>query len=168
MIDGQMDFFGLMPDASERETLLKEACRRGSGIDGGHVRIWAMLEGGAFPQYRERWMADEFGIGGHSMEDHWFADYNARGMKISNLRSHEEYSYTWREVVRCMQQLISAGDFLRRKDEEIITGIAAKYGRPPYPRPRLMYPECAWGANDEPRWRDETEDENEWLIEDSR
>ena len=157
MIDGQLDFFGLLPDAGQRETLLKEACRRGSGFDGGRVRIWAMLEGGLFPQYRDRWMQDEFGIGGHSMADHWFANNNSKGLQIENLRTHEEFRYTWHEVVRCYQQLINTGEFLTRSDEQQITEIAAKYGKPPYPRPRLKYPECAWGVDDTPVWRNETE-----------
>lgn len=159
MIDGQMDFFGLLPDAGQRDTLLKQALRRGSGHEGSRVRIWAMLEGGGFPQYRDRWMQDEFGIGGHSMEDHWFADYNSKGLQISNLRTHEEYRYTWRDVVRCYQQLINAGELLTADDERQITEIAAKYGKPPYPRPRMMYPECAWGVDDTPIWRNETEDD---------
>jgi len=154
-MEGQISIFDIAPDVDEQETLIRDALRRGSGWEGGRVRIWAMLESGWFPQYADRWMKDEFGIGGHSLRDGWFMDYNSSGIRISMLRGEAEISLTWKRTVEVYRSLIAAGDLLTREDERKISDIAQRFDRLPYPRPRMAYPEDAWGVNEEPKWRDE-------------
>lgn len=160
MIDGQVTLFGMLPPDGEREEKLREICRRGSGFAGGRIRIWAMMESRLFPQYRERWMRSEFGTGGHSMQDYWFADYSSKGLNAWNAREDRRYTYTWKEMVRCVEDLLNAGDYLDRRDEATVSGIIqAADGRIPYPRPRMAYPDCAWGADDTPFLKEDDTDD---------
>ena len=160
MIDGQISIFDIAPDADWQEAMIREAFRRGSGYTGSRVRIWAMLESNLFPQYRDAWMKAEFGIGGRSLSDGWFMDYNSGGVRISYLRGGKaEIRLTWKQVVQVFQRLIASGDFFDREDERQVEAMAQAYPCLPYPRARMKYPECAWGVDDTPIWRDEKEDD---------
>ena len=159
MTDVQMSFLDDIGLTGERTLKLREACGRNWAYSESRVRIWAMFESSLWPQYRHLWMKEEFGVGGHSMTDHWFVDYDSRGMRVSDLRGDTVYKATWKEVVQIYQDMIANGKLLTRDDERKVTEIAMQYGRPPYPRPGMMYPDCAWCENDAPIWREKEDDE---------
>ena len=78
----QISFFDT--ERSEDENRLREILKRGSGFEGGCLRIYAaekLLDADRFVMF----LADEFNVGGHSFDSdgfRGFVDYNGRGMIV--------------------------------------------------------------------------------------
>ena len=152
MEEQQLNFLDAIGIQDEEEDLLEVACLRGCMAD-TRVRIFAMLDGGWFPQYRVPWMQREYGKGGFSMEWEgrpWFCDYDPHGFRVSCFRTGKEYRYTWERIIKCIEKLIRRGEYLNRGDERKISEVAYENeGILPYPRARLQYPEAAWKSKEE-------------------
>lgn len=137
----QLSFFDV--ERSEDETILREILKRGSGYEGGCLRIYAaeqLLDADRFVMF----LGDEFYIGGHSVTldgFHGFCDYNGSGMIIREWKADREWKYSWRQVARVYRDMISMGEF---PDYKVITLYeeARKAGKGA-PAPRIHY----WGGD---------------------
>lgn len=138
MID-QISIFDLL---EEHESRFTAECRRGSGYDGGRVRIYCAscnlgvkeLAGFLKKEYGEYY--------GHSTTFpdgvRGFADYRANGMRLTVFKSDWSESHTWLEMAKEIKRLIYAGDYLTEKDEKKVQEIADHFGSSlPTPRPRI-------------------------------
>ena len=138
----QLSFFDA--DLSEEETRLREILKRGSGYEGGPLRIYAaekLLDTDRFVMF----LADEFNVGGHSFYSdgfRGFVDYNSRGMVVREWKSNQEWKYNWKRIARVYMDMISMGEF---PDYSVITLYeeARKAGKGA-PAPRMHY----WGGED--------------------
>ena len=140
MID-QISIFDLL---QEHESRFTAECRRGSGYEGGRVRIYCAscnlgvkeLAGFLKKEYGEYY--------GHSTTFpdgvRGFADYRANGMRLAVFKSDWSESHTWLEMAREIKRLIYSGDYLTEKDKAKVQEIAERLGDP-IPLP---YPKCGW------------------------
>jgi len=133
----QLSFFDPLPELrSEREILLDKALLRGSGFEGGPLRIYA-----AFLTKDQRsftdFLREEFGVGGHSMDTdrgHGFVDYGSKGLQIRVWKDDTRYDYSWQKVAARYSELIGLMMFPEEKirkqaDAAILTE----------PHPRMHY-----------------------------
>ena len=132
-MDGiQLSMFDMQdPDQDELRTVL----RRGSGYEGGRLRIyaaWNILDNDRFISF----LADEFGVGGHSIEK-GFCDYNGKNLLIRHWKEDRERRYSWRQIAKEYDQMIRTGDFPDRKTVELYQ--AARDAGMGAPRPRIHY-----------------------------
>ena len=137
MID-QISIFDLL---QENESRFTDECRRGSGFDGGRVRIYcASLSLGV--KELAGFLKDEYGeYYGHSTTFpdgvRGFADYRGKGMRLCVFKSDWQEEHTWLEMAREIKRLIYAGDYLTDKDEEKVRAIACYFDDMiPAPKPR--------------------------------
>ena len=107
----QLSFFDM--ERSEDETILREILKRGSGYDGGCLRIYAaeqLLGADRFVMF----LGDEFNVGGRSVAldgFHGFCDYNGRGMIIRDWKTDRQWKYSWRQIAKVYTDMIRMGDF---------------------------------------------------------
>lgn len=131
-------------DLSEDETRLREILKRGSGYEGGCLRIYAaekLLDGDRFVEF----LADEFNVGGHSVRSEnfsGFVDYNGRGMIVREWKTDREWKYNWKKIARTYRDMISMGEF---PEYSVISlyEMARNHGKG-VQAPRIHY----WGADD--------------------
>jgi hypothetical protein len=137
-MDGiQISFFD--EEISDEEKRLREILKRGSGFEGGCLRIYAadkLLDDDRFVMF----LADEFNVGGHSVTlegFRGFCDYNGRGMIIREWRTAQEWKYGWKKIAHVYRDMISTGEF---PDYKVITMYeeARKAGKCA-PAPRMHY-----------------------------
>jgi len=139
----QLSFFDA--EISDEEKLLRRILKRGSGYEGGPLRIYAaerLLDAERFAMF----LADEFYIGGHSYSDdsyNGFVDYNGRGLMVREWKSDYVRKYTWKQIARVYRDMISMGEF---PEYEVVTQFeeARKAGKGA-PRPRIHW----WGGDDD-------------------
>ena len=137
----QLSFFDT--EISEEEKRLRQVLKRGSGYEGGCLRIYAaerLLDADRFISF----LGDEFYIGGHSFSTDGFdgfVDYNGRGLMLREWRTNREWKYSWRQVARVYREMISMGEFPEYK---VITLYeeARKAGKGA-PAPRIHW----WGGD---------------------
>ena len=141
MSEVQMTMFDLMADMMDDETRrLRDVLKRGSGFEGGKLRIYAaeqILDDQRFPMF----LADEFGVGGHSIPG-GTADYNGRGFVIRDWGTRMEMKYTWKRIAKEYRDMIRTGEF-PGDDVTRIYEEARKAGKGA-PAPRMHY----WGGDD--------------------
>ena len=66
------------------QALLERVLQRGSGFEGGKVRISvAVKKWGRDLNRLKKFVAEEYGVGGHSGENDTFVDCNGRGIKVT-------------------------------------------------------------------------------------
>ena len=137
-MDGvQISFFDA--EISEEEKRLRQILKRGSGYEGGCLRIYAaeqLLDADRFVMF----LADEFNVGGHSFD--WngfrgFVDYNGRCLMVREWKTGQEWKYNWRQIARVYRDMISTGEF---PEHNVITLFqeARKAGKGA-PMPRMHY-----------------------------
>lgn len=137
-MDGvQISFFDA--EISEEEKRLRQILKRGSGYEGGCLRIYAaeqLLDADRFVMF----LADEFNVGGHSFD--WngfrgFVDYNGRCLMVREWKTGQEWKYNWRQIARLYRDMISTGEF---PEYNVITLFqeARKAGKGA-PMPRMHY-----------------------------
>ena len=135
----QLSFFE--PEIPEEEKRLRQVLKRGSGYEGGCLRIYAaerLLDAERFVMF----LADEFHIGGHSFSTadfNGFVDYNGRGLMIREWKTNREWKYSWKQIARVYEEMIRMGEFpeygvITRYEEARKAGKGA-------PAPRMHY----WG-----------------------
>lgn len=136
MDEMQMTMFDFMADMMDEETRrLREILKRGSGYASGRLRIYAaeqLLDDQRFVMF----LADEFGVGGHSVPD-GFADYNSRGFTIRDWETKMETKYSWKRIAKEYREMICCGEFpgddvIRMYEEARKAGKGA-------PAPRMHY-----------------------------
>lgn len=131
------DFMGEIMDEEKRR--LREILKRGSGYEGGCLRIYAaerLLDDQRFVMF----LADEFNVGGHSIPG-GFADYNGRGFTIWDWSTRMEMKYTWKRIAQEYREMILCGEF---PDDKVVRLYeeARKAGKGA-PAPRMRY----WGGD---------------------
>ena len=136
MSEMQMTMFDFMADMMDEEKRrLRKILKRGSGYENGALRIYAaeqLLEDQRFVMF----LADEFGIGGHSVPG-GFADFNGKGLVIRDWQTRMEMKYTWKQIAKEYREMICCGEFpgddvIRMYEEARKAGKGA-------PAPRMYY-----------------------------
>ena len=128
------------------DQILEAVALEGSHNQDGRIRIYAMMVSGEWKQFREKWIKDEYGMGGFSMRfaPGWYADFGPTGMHCKALRKGKEWGYTWRTMLSEIERLIRQDVYLTHEEEKKVERIIMERGHLPYPRARMAYPECAW------------------------
>lgn len=134
----QISMFELLNPVESRFT---HECRRGSGFEGGKVRIYcASLNMGMkdFAVY----LKNEYGVGGHSADfpdgGRGFTDYNASGLMIREWKTNQEEKHNWQEVAKEIKRLIAMNDYLTDKEWARVMEVSEMNGGPaPVPVPRM-------------------------------
>ena len=136
----QISIFDLL---QETESHFTAQIRRGSGFEGGRVRIYltscnlGVKELAAF-------MKDEYGIGGNSITfpdgQSGFADFRASGIELRVWKTQEVETHRWTEAAAEVKRLIYANEYLTAKDWEKVQEIREHFGEisVPYPRMRVI------------------------------
>ena len=116
--------------------------KRGSGFEGGKVRIYAAslyLPKDEFAVF----LKEEYGIGGHSADfpdgGRGFTDYNAAGITIREWKSNSEEKHNWKEAAVEIKRLIIHGEYLTAKDKAKLKDVEEHMNGIPMPRPRLRW-----------------------------
>ena len=141
MNEMQMNMFDYLADMiDEEKRKLREILKRGSGYDGGPLRIYAAEQILDEPRF-VMFLADEFGVGGHSIKG-GFADYNGRGFVVTEWSANTKKKYSWKQIAKEYREMILCGDFpednvIRMYDQARKAGKGA-------PAPRMHY----WGGDD--------------------
>lgn len=137
----QLSFFD--EEISDEERRLREILKRGSGFEGGPLRIYAaerLLDADRFVMF----LADEFNVGGHSVSLNGFrgfCDYNKRGMVVREWKTNMEWKYGWKKIAKIYRDMISMGDF---PEYNVITLYEeARKANKGSPMPRMHY----WGGD---------------------
>ena len=133
----QISIFDLL---QETESHFTAQIRRGSGFEGGRVRIYltscnlGVKELAAF-------MKDEYGIGGNSITfpdgQSGFADFRASGIELRVWKTQEVETHRWTEAAAEVKRLIYANEYLTAKDWEKVQEIREYFGEIPVPHPRM-------------------------------
>lgn len=138
MSEKQLSMFDLMTDMMDEETRrLRDVLKRGSGFEGGPLRIYAaeqLLDDQRFVMF----LADEFNVGGHSIPG-GFADYNGRGFVIREWKTGMEKKYSWKRIAQEYREMICSGEF--PGDKVISLFAEARKAGKGAPAPRMHY----WG-----------------------
>lgn len=147
MDDMQLDIWDLLGEEIPNDDF-RESLRRGSGYEGGRLRIYAAIN--LIPDRKQlaEFIRDEYGTGGHSYTfndgSRGFIDYDPKSyrmMKWSQEESKKEYS--WRQVADAVLEIARKNLYLN-KNEHITFGRllaeAQTYNRKiPMPTPRMHY-----------------------------
>ncbi len=113
---GQMTIFEyLNPPTFDYETELERDLKRGSQFENGKRRIIAMYDLAVSPVERQKMLAKEYGIGGHSADytdgSSGFVDYSGNGITISRWDEEEKKTFSWAFVERAIKALIDRGEY---------------------------------------------------------
>lgn len=133
----QLSMFDLLQDTESHFTA---QIRRGSGFEGGRVRIYCascnlgVKELAAF-------LKEEYGVGGNSITfpdgQSGFADYHPAGIELRVWKTHEVEKHKWTEAAAEVKRLIFANDYLTDKDWQKVQEIQQHFGNLPVPHPRM-------------------------------
>ena len=133
----QLSMFDLLQDTESHFTA---QIRRGSGFEGGMVRIYCascnlgVKELAAF-------LKDEYGVGGNSITfpdgQSGFADYHPSGIELRVWKTHEVEKHKWTEAAAEVKRLIFANDYLTDKDWQKVQEIQQHFGNLPVPHPKM-------------------------------
>lgn len=137
MMFEQLSMFDLLQDTESHFTA---QIRRGSGFEGGMVRIYCascnlgVKELAAF-------LKDEYGVGGNSITfpdgQSGFADYHPSGIELRVWKTHEVEKHKWTEAAAEVKRLIFANDYLTDKDWQKVQEIQQHFGNLPVPHPKM-------------------------------
>ena len=120
--------------------------RRGSGFEGGKLRIAALYALNPTPVDARVFLSNEYGVGGHSHTfldgTSGFIDYNSRGMQFRRWKTNEEMNLRWHVVERHIRGMMEQGTYLtpqeQRRFDEMQRDFAGE--EMPLPQPRMHYP----------------------------
>ena len=125
----------------EDETaLLERALQSGSGFEGGKVRIRvAVLKWGRDLKRLEKFVREEYNVGGHSWKDGYFVDYHPGGFVIR--RGEEVHKYSWQKVAKTLVDLEASTRLFDVQTMQKMYAIYQQCCGYPDPVPRLHYPQ---------------------------
>ena len=115
--------------------------KRGSGFEGGKVRIYCAAMNMNIKDFAV-YLKDEYGIGGHSADfpdgGRGFTDYNSKCLTIREWKSRQEEKYSWQEVAREIKRLIVHNEYLTEKEWSRVQEVSKLNGGPlPKPMARI-------------------------------
>ena len=128
--------------------------RRGSGFEGGKLRIAALYAQNPTPVDARVFLSNEFGVGGHSHTfldgSSGFIDYNSRGMQFRRWKTNEELTLRWHVVERHIRSMMENGTYLTPQEQQRFDEMRKDFAgeEMPLPQPRMHYPPV---ENPEPR-----------------
>ena len=134
----QISMFELLQPCESRFT---HEVKRGSGFEGGKVRIYCAAMNTNVKQFAV-YLKDEYGVGGHSADfpdgGRGFTDYNSTGLMIREWKSNQTEKHSWQEVAKEVIRLIVNGDYLNEKEWSRVQEISQQTGGPlPMPHARI-------------------------------
>jgi hypothetical protein len=134
----QISIFDLLDEQTESHFTAQ--IRRGSGFEGGRVRIYCASCNLGVKELA-KFMKDEYVVGGNSITfpdgQHGFADYNASGIQLRIFKMGVVEAHTWTEAATEAKRLIFANDYLDERDVRKVQSIREHFGNLPVPRPRM-------------------------------
>ena len=115
--------------------------KRGSGFEGGKVRIYCAAMNMNIKDFAV-YLKDEYGVGGHSADfpdgGRGFTDYNSKGLTIREWKSRQEEKHSWQEVAREIKRLIVHNEYLTDKEWSRVQEVSKLNGWPlPMPKARI-------------------------------
>ena len=125
---------------------IEHVLRRGSGFEGGKLRIAALYAQNPTPVDTRVFLSNEYGVGGHSHTfldgTSGFIDYNSRGMQFRRWKTNEEYTLRWHAVERYIRNMMEQGTYLTPQEQQRFAEMqSAFFGTEmPLPQPRMHYP----------------------------
>ena len=134
----------LLPE--DDQALLERVLQRGSGFEGGKVRISvAVKKWGRDLNRLKKFVAEEYVVGGHSGENDTFVDYNGRGIKVTFWKNEREpVIFSWDRIARTLVDMENRATLFDLQTMQKVYAIwqqNANQGRSyPDPVPRLRYP----------------------------
>ena len=125
---------------------INHALRRGSGFEGGKLRIAAFYASHPSPKAAQDFLKEEYGIGGHSHTylsgNGGFVDYDSKGIRFSSKGYSEQTRLRWPTVEQHIRGMVENGTYLTESEqsryEEMMRGMADQ--EIPVPLPRYHYP----------------------------
>ena len=119
---------------------------RGSGFEGGKLRIAALYAQNPPPVDARVFLSNEYGVGGHSHTfldgTSGFIDYNSRGMQFRRWKTNEEYTLRWHAVERYIRNMMEQGTYLTPQEQQRFAELQSAFigAEMPLPQPRMHYP----------------------------
>ncbi|MBR0090215.1 MAG: hypothetical protein IJP92_00735 [Lachnospiraceae bacterium] len=105
----------LNPPTFDYESELERDLKRGSQFENGKKRIRAMYDLAVSPVERQKMLAKEYGIGGHSADytdgSSGFVDYSGKGITISRWGEEEKKTFSWSVVERILREMVENGRY---------------------------------------------------------
>ena len=134
----QISMFELLNPVESRFT---HECRKGSGFEGGKVRIYCAALNMNIKELAV-YLKDEYGVGGHSADfpdgGRGFTDYNASGLLIREWKTNQTEKHNWQEVAREVKRLIVHNEYLTDKEWSRVQEVSKLNGGPlPKPMARI-------------------------------
>ena len=134
----QISMFELLQPQESRFT---HECKRGSGFEGGKVRIYCAALNMNIKELAV-YLKDEYGVGGHSADfpdgGRGFTDYNSKGLLIREWKTNQTEKHNWQEVAREVKRLIIHNEYLTDKEWSLVQEVSEKNdGQLPKPIPRV-------------------------------
>ena len=125
---------------------IEHVLQRGSGYEGGKLRIAALYFQNPTPVDARVFLSNEYGVGGHSHTfldgTSGFIDYNSRGMQFRRWKTNEEYNLRWHAVERYIRSMMERGVYLTPKEQQRFEELQSDFlgSQMPLPQPRMHYP----------------------------
>ena len=125
---------------------IEHVLRRGSGFEGGKLRIAALYAQNPTPVDARVFLSNEYGVGGHSHTfldgTSGFIDYNSRGMQFRRWKTNEEYTLRWHAVERYIRNMMEQGTYLTPQEQQRFAELQSDFFgmEMPLPQPRMHYP----------------------------
>ena len=125
---------------------IEHVLQRGSGFEGGKLRIAALYAQNPTPVDARVFLSNEYGVGGHSHTfldgTSGFIDYNSRGMQFRRWKTNEEYNLRWHAVERYIRNMMEQGTYLTPKEQQRFSELQEDFlgAEMPLPQPRMHYP----------------------------
>ena len=129
--------------------------RRGSGFEGGRLRIAAFYDSHPSPKDAQAFLKDEYGIGGHSHTyldgSSGFVDYNSQGMRLSRRGFREEMKLRWPAVEQHIRRLVESGSYLTDAEQARLAEMRVAFADTglPVPAARAAYPSVPVASTEE-------------------
>ena len=134
------------PVLSLSDEEIDNVLRRGSGFEGGKLRIAALYAQNPTPVDARVFLSNEYGVGGHSHTfldgSSGFIDYNSRGMQFRRWKTNEELTLRWHVVERHIRSMMENGTYLTPQEQQRFDEMRRDFAgeEMPLPQPRMHYP----------------------------
>lgn len=134
------DIVPAVPDSPEREKLLREDLKRGTGFENGECRIIDHYSknrptDAEFAEYLKK----EYGCGGHSGPNQPDVSYDSKGIHIRTADKARAYNYTWIEAAKTLRGMIENGEYLPEEQKAEIVEAAPAAPSDPWTRAKALH-----------------------------